>query len=32
MVAAGFDDNNDIKWTTQVKKVCFEKKSRATRL
>ena len=25
MVAAGFDDNNNIKWTTQVKKVCFEK-------
>ena len=24
MVAAGFDDNNNIKWTTQVKKVCFE--------
>ena len=25
MVAAGFDDNNNIKWTTQVKKVCFKK-------
>ena len=25
MAAAGSDDNNNIKWTTQMKKFCFEK-------
>ena len=25
MAAAGSDDNNNIKWTIQMKKFCFEK-------